>query len=78
MNKILICSNNCLYDILNHSLVIGKKYELINIFPMQEKKIVEVRDIETNECILYDEKGFISIDVYREFQLRKILNDESK
>jgi hypothetical protein len=41
---------------------------------MAEKVILDLLHLDTNSRVgLFDDKCFIPIDVYREFQLRKIL-----
>jgi hypothetical protein len=42
---------------------------------MSEKVILDVIDKDTNKrCGLFDERNFIPLDVWREFQLRKVLD----
>jgi hypothetical protein len=57
-----------------YSLNIGVQYIIEDIIEMSEKKIVQVCDINKKEFGLYDDRHFISLDVWREFQLRKVLD----
>ena len=42
---------------------------------MSEKNLVSVSNVKTGEDIgVFDDKHFIPLDIWREFQLRKILN----
>jgi hypothetical protein len=42
---------------------------------MAEKNLVNVSNFKTGEEIgLFDDKHFIPIDIWREFQLRKVLD----
>ncbi len=71
---VLICSTDLLYG-QNHQLIVGDKYIINDVIEMAEKVILDVTHKETNKrCGLFDDRHFISLDVYREFQLRKVLD----
>jgi hypothetical protein len=71
---ILICSTNNLYG-QKQQLIIGDKYIINDVIEMSEKVILDVSHKDTNKrCGLFDEKNFIPLGVWREFQLRKVLN----
>ena len=70
---ILICSTNKLYG-MTHLLIVGDKYKVLDTIEMAEKVILDLLHVDTNSRVgLFDDKHFIPLDVYREFQLRKIL-----
>jgi len=70
---ILICSTNRLYG-MDQNLIVGDKYKVLDIIEMAEKVILDLLHINTNSRVgLFDDKNFIPLEVYREFQLRKIL-----
>jgi len=74
-SDILICSTNKLYG-LEQNLILGDKYKVIDTIEMSEKVILDLLHIDTNKRVgLFDDKCFISLDVWREFQLRKILDN---
>ena len=70
---IVICVTNELYD-QKQPLVIGEKYFVVDIIEMSEKKIVNVCDMNKKQFGLYDDRHFIPLDVWREFQIRKVLD----
>jgi len=71
---ILICSTDNLYG-QKQQLIIGDKYVINDLIEMSEKVILDVIHKDTGKrCGLFDERNFIPLDVYREFQLRKVLN----
>lgn len=72
-DDIVICVTNELYG-QKQSLDIGEKYIVVDIIEMSEKKIVQVCDMNKKEFGLYDDKHFIPLNVWREFQLRKLLD----
>jgi hypothetical protein len=72
-DDIVICVTNELYG-QKQSLDIGEKYIVVDIIEMSEKKIVQVCDMNKKEFGLYDDKHFITLNVWREFQLRKLLD----
>jgi hypothetical protein len=69
---IVICVTNKMYG-QEYPLNIGEKYIIDDIIEMSEKKIVQVSDIEKKEIGLYDDRHFIPLDIWREFQLKKVL-----
>lgn len=71
---ILICSTDKLYG-LEQNLIVGDKYKVLDVIEMAEKVILDLIHIDTNCRVgLFDDKCFIPLDVWREFQLRKVLN----
>ena len=70
---ILICSTNKLYG-MEQNLIVGDKYKVLDTIEMAEKVILDLLHVNTNSRVgLFDDRGFIPLEVYREFQLRKIL-----
>ncbi len=70
---ILICSTNKMYG-MTYLLEVGEQYEVEDSFQVSEKNIVSVNSVKTGENIgIFDDKHFIPIDIWREFQLRKVL-----
>lgn len=56
-------------------LEVGEQYQVTDIIEMAEKILVSVINIKTGEDIgLFDDKHFIPLDIWREFQLRKVLD----
>jgi hypothetical protein len=70
---IVICVTNKMYG-QEYPLNIGEKYIIDDIIEMSEKKIVQVSNIDKRAIGLYDDRHFIPLDIYREFQLRKVLD----
>ncbi len=74
IGDILICTDVYAYGMRSESLVLFDKYKVLDVIRMSEKVLVDLLHVDTNSRAgLFDDKCFISIDVYREFQLRKIL-----
>jgi len=71
-NDIVICVTDKMYG-QKQTLKIGEQYIIADVIEMSEKKIVQVCD-NNKQYGLYDDKHFIPLDVWREFQLRKVLN----
>lgn len=70
---ILICSTDKLYG-LEQNLIVGDKYKVLDAIVMAEKVILDLLHLDTNSRVgLFDYRHFIPLDVWREFQLRKIL-----
>lgn len=69
---VLICVTNKIYTHQNN-LIIGRQYIVDDFIEMSEKLVVSVQDSITNDWGLYEDKYFIPLDVWREFQLRKVL-----
>ncbi len=70
---ILICSTNKLYG-MEQNLIVGDKYKVLDTIEMAEKFILDLLHLNTNSRVgLFDDKHFIPLDIWREFQLRKIL-----
>ena len=71
---ILICSTDNLYG-QKQQLIIGDKYIINDVIEMSEKVILDVIHKDTSKrCGLFDERNFIPLDIWREFQLRKVLD----
>jgi len=71
---ILICSTNKMYG-MRYLLEVGEQYEIEDFFQVSEKNIVSVNSLKTGEHVgVFDDKHFIPIDIWREFQLRKVLD----
>ena len=71
---ILICSTHKMYG-MTTLLEVGEQYQVSDIIEMAEKILVSVINIKTGEDIgLFDDKHFIPLDIWREFQLRKVLD----
>jgi len=68
---IVICVTNKMYG-MTFLLEVGKQYQIDDYIKMSEKNLVSVY-YETNYVGVFDDKHFIPLDVWREFQLRKIL-----
>ena len=70
---VLICSTNRLYG-MEQNLIVGDKYKVLDTIEMAEKVILDLLHVNTNSRVgLFDDKCFIPLDIWREFQLRKIL-----
>ena len=55
-------------------LEVGEQYQIDDCIEMYEKNLVSVSKVKTGEHVgIFDDKHFIPLDVWREFQLRKIL-----
>jgi hypothetical protein len=75
MNKgdIVICVTDKMYG-MTHSLKVGEQYRIHDYIKMAEKNLVNVSNVKTGEYKgLFDDKHFMPLDIWREFQLRKIL-----
>jgi len=76
---IVICVTNKMYG-MKYLLEVGEQYQIDdcieiggNVFGT-EKNLVSVSNVKTGEDIgVFDDKHFMPMDVWREFQLRKIL-----
>lgn len=75
---IIICSTDELPFIVgnkNPNLVVGDKYLVLDIYMMSENYIFDVKHLSSSKRIgLMHERHFITLDVWRHFQLEKILN----
>lgn len=75
---IVICvtpgrSGNKIYG-MAYLLEVGEQYQIDDCVEMSEKNLVSVSKVKTGEHVsIFDDKHFIPLDVWREFQLRKIL-----
>jgi hypothetical protein len=70
---IVICVTNKMYG-MKFLLEVGEQYQIDDWVEMAEKNLVSVTNIKNNESIgIFDDKHFMPLDIWREFQLRKIL-----
>ncbi len=70
---IVICVTNKMYG-MTYLLEVGEQYQIDDWIEMAEKNLVSVSNVKTGEDIgVFDDKHFMPMDVWREFQLRKIL-----
>jgi hypothetical protein len=72
---ILICSTKEMYGQTNHQLVVGEKYKINDVIEISEDKIIlDVTHESTNKRIgLVSDRQFITLEVYRDWKLKKIL-----
>jgi hypothetical protein len=73
--EILICTNNK----YNSNLIIGDKYEIIDFTRFVTDGFIrcslDIRHLNSGKSSYWcDDRSFISLEVWREFQLRKVLN----
>ena len=71
-NDIVICVTDKMYG-QKQTLKIGEQYRVDDFIEMAEKNLVSVY-YETDYVGVFDDKHFIPLDVWREFQLRKLLD----
>ena len=71
-NDIVICVTDKMYG-QKQTLKIGEQYRVDDFIEMTEKNLVSVY-YETDYVGVFDDKHFIPLDVWREFQLRKLLD----
>ena len=70
---IVICVTDKMYG-MTYLLEVGEQYQIDDCIEMSEKNLVGVTNIKNNKDIgVFDDKHFIPLDIWREFQLRKIL-----
>ena len=70
---IVICVTNKMYG-MTYLLEVGEQYQIDAFAEVGEKNLVSVTNIKNNQDIgVFDDKHFIPLDIWREFQLRKIL-----
>jgi hypothetical protein len=77
---IVICVTDKMYG-MTYLLEVGEQYRIDDFLEMSEKNLVNVSKVTTGEFdpkfqigqFLFDDKHFIPMDVWRKFQLRKIL-----
>ena len=73
VEDIVVCSTDMMYG-QKCQLIVGDQYIINDIIRMVEKTIVDVTHKKTNKrCGLFDQRNFITLEVWREFQLRKVL-----
>lgn len=71
---IVICVTNKMYG-MKYLLEIGEQYEIEYFIQVSEKYIVSVNSLKTGEDVgVFDDKHFMPLHVWREFQLRKVLD----
>lgn len=73
VGDIIVCSTDHLNGFLQDDIKVGKKYQITNLFDMYEKTIFQIID-ESGTYGLFDSRHFIPVEVWREFQLRKVLD----
>ena len=70
---IVICVTDKMYG-MTYLLKVGEQYRIDDCIEMAEKNLVSVSDAKTGEHVsIFDDKHFMPLDIWREFQLRKIL-----
>lgn len=70
---IVICVTNKMYG-MTFLLEVGEQYQIDAFTEVGEKNLVSVTNIKNNEDTgVFDDKHFMPLDIWREFQLRKIL-----
>ena len=70
---IVICVTNKMYG-MTYLLEVGEQYQIDAFAEVGEKNLVSVTLIKNNQDIgVFDDKHFMPLDIWREFQLRKIL-----
>lgn len=75
IGDILICSADEIHCQKNQQLIVGHKYVILNIIEMSEDKIIlDVKHLSSSSHIGFvSDRHFIKLDVWREFQLRKVI-----
>jgi hypothetical protein len=68
---IVICVTNKMYG-MTYLLEVGKQYQIDDCIKLAEKNLVSVY-YETDYVGVFDDKHFMSLDIWCEFQLRKLL-----
>ena len=69
---IVICVTNKMYG-MTFLLEVGEQYQIDAFTEVGEKNLVSVTNIKNNQDIgIFDDKHFMPLDIWREFQLRKI------
>ena len=70
---IVICVTDVMYG-MTLQLEVGEQYQIDDYLEMAEKNLVSVSKVTTGEFIsIFDDKHFLTLDSWREFQLKKIL-----
>ncbi len=70
---IVICTTDKMYG-MTYSIKVGEQYIVDDFIEMTEKNLVSVSEAKTgNHVSIFDDRHFIPLDVWREFQFRKIL-----
>jgi hypothetical protein len=70
---IVICVTDVMYG-MTFQLEVGEQYQIDDYLEMAEKNLVSVSKVTTGEFIsIFDDKHFLPLDSWREFQLKKIL-----
>ena len=69
---VVICVTDEMYGQKQH-LVVGEKYIIVDVIEMSEKKVIQICDMNNKQLGLFDDRHFIPLDIWREFQLRKLL-----
>jgi hypothetical protein len=68
---IVICVTNKMYG-MKYLLEIGEQYRIDDFVVVGEKTLVSVSKAGEHVSI-FDDKHFMPLDIWREFQLRKLL-----
>jgi len=75
IGHILICSTNELYNQKIQQLNVGHKYVIRDVIMSEGRIILDVEHLSSSKRIgLFSDRHFIPLDVYREFQLKKVLD----
>lgn len=70
---IVICATEKMHG-MTTCLKVGKKYIIDDFFEMMERTIVGVKNHDSGEYLgVFDDKYFIHLNVWREFQLKKVI-----
>jgi hypothetical protein len=70
---IVICVTNKMYG-MTYLLEEGEQYRIDDFVVVGEKTLVSVSKPTTGEHVsIFDDKHFMPLDIWREFQLRKLL-----
>lgn len=74
---ILICSTKEMWGQINHELIVGDKYRVLDVIKMSEDKIIlDIIHESSNKRIgMVGDRHFITLQAYREWKLKQIIND---
>lgn len=75
---IVVCVTDKMYGVSYSeqpiSIQVGELYQIVNLIEIPGKKLVSVSKVKTGEYVsIFDDKHFIPLDIWREFQLGRIL-----
>jgi hypothetical protein len=75
---IVVCVTDKMYGMTlknwKYSLKVGEQYQVDDFIEMAEKNLVSVNKLNGEPFSIFDDKHFIPLDIWREFQLRKLLD----